>query len=525
MTLPRPRTVRARLTLFTMLVTGVLLALIVLIVDVGARRTLLGAVDSELLRQARGMANGPAGRGGPRRPPDRNGDGPRDFRGDGPDRDDGREGDGPTGPPRSDQTGSGNSPASTSSNNGTNSGSVADRHPVGDRAATGTPTIEDVHPLDFPPEPRDQERDRPYDSGAIARARSGTATFSERELNGKVYRLYTFPIRRGGEIVRVSQIPSELTTVTSSLDRLRRTLLQIVLPIGVLLAGLASLLLVDRFMRPLRQISGEAERIGETDLKARLPIVGEDEFAGLSTTLNGMLGRLQTAFLRERAELQRQRGFTADASHELKTPLAVIKANAGLMLHLGGSPEEMHEWADEIDGAATRMTGLVNDMLVLARAEAGDSVQHYAPCDLREVIKGTGRALGVGEDRIVLALPNEAVTVFGSGNDLTRVLVNLVGNALKHSGATVPVEIALRTEGGQAQIAVTDRGKGIEAKHLPHLFDRFYRVDVSRSSETGGTGLGLAIVKGIVEAHGGTITAASQMGRGTTFLVRLPLAQ
>ncbi|RYG30673.1 hypothetical protein EON81_24485, partial [bacterium] len=224
MTLPRPRTVRARLTLFTMLVTGVLLALIVLIVDIGVRRTLLGSVDSELQRQARGMANGRPGRPrGPEGPPDRRREGPEE-----------RDPRNPEGPDPS-NPGQARSGASGHDTAGGNPESLADRHPVDRRTApigiVRTASDDDVRPLDFGPNSGD-ERFPAYDPGALARARSGTATFSEFERDGRVYRLYTFPIRRDGAIVRVNQIPSELTTVISSLDGLRRTLLQIVLPIG-----------------------------------------------------------------------------------------------------------------------------------------------------------------------------------------------------------------------------------------------------------------------------------------------------
>ena len=390
-----------------------------------------------------------------------------------------------------------------------------------------TPTTDEVHPLDFPSD--ESEGGRPnhppaYDARAILKAKNGVASFSEFDRSGKLYRLYTFPIRREGEIVRVSQIPSELTNVYVSLDGLRRTLLQVVLPIGVLLAGLASLLLVDRFMRPLRRISGDADRIGATDLAARLPVVGEDEFAGLSTTLNGMLTRLELAFRKERHELERQRQFTADASHELKTPLAVIKANAGLMLHVSGTAEETREWAGEIDAATVLMTTLVNDMLVLARAEAGNTIQPDSRFDLRDAALGARRALGVGEDRLIVCLPERPVNVLGSSGDLTRVIVNLVGNALKHAGSQEPVELVVAVEVDRAIMTVTDHGKGIAPEHLFHLFDRFYRVDASRSSETGGTGLGLAIARGIIETHGGTIGVESKVGRGTTFTVSLPIA-
>ena len=504
MILPRPRTVRAKLTLFTMLVTGVLLGLIVLIVDLGARRTLVGAVEGELLRLSRRLTNRP-----PRGPfgPDGRGGG-----GEGT----GRGGVGRGGPFAGFES-NGRFPRGAM---GSPPGPLDPPNPRGP-----APDPDEMRPLDFPVDQPDGVRPpRAYDPDAVARAKRGIASFSDFQRGEKTYRLYTFPIKRDGEIIEVVQAPSELTEVLRSLDGLRRTLLQVVLPIGVLLAGLASLLLVDRFMRPLRRISGDAERIHATELSARLPVVGEDEFAGLATTLNGMLGRLEEAFRKERGELERQRQFTADASHELKTPLAVIKANAGLMLHVGGSPEETREWTGEIDAATNRMTRLVNDMLVLARAEAG-ATRDFAPCDLREVAEAARRQLGAGEDRLRLNLTASPIPVLGSAEDLTRVVVNLAGNALKHSGTTTPVEIMVRTVGDEAEVIVTDHGKGIAPEHLPRLFDRFYRVDASRSSDTGGSGLGLAICKSLVETHAGSISAQSGVGEGSKFTVRLPLSE
>ncbi len=476
MRLPLLRTLRARLTLATMAIMGAVLLIVVAVVDLGARRTLTGAVDGELERVARRIAERPPG--GPGR-----GGGPR-----------GGPGRAPPGPAR--------------------------------RRTPGRPS--DADPDALPPAfvrvapdfRADRPDEAPYDAAALPRARSGETTVATRTLKGATYRLLTRPVyregARTGEIVAVLQLPMPFGDVVRSLDSLRRILLILVLPVGVLLTGLASLALVSLFMRPLRRIRGEAEAIGERDLRRRLPVVGADEFAGLSATLNGMLARIESAFERERGELERQRRFTADASHELKTPLAVVKSHTGLLLHFGGTDEERRESVEEIDAAAGRMTRLVNEMLLLARTEEGGATR-YVPFDLREAV--TEAVAQIGDDGLAVTLPETPVTILGSREDLARVVVNLVANARKHSGTERPIEIALAPD---AVLTVRDHGRGIPPEHLPHLFERFYRGDASRSSETGGTGLGLAIVKGLVEAHKGTIAVESQPERGTVFVLTLP---
>ena len=464
-----------------MAIMGAVLLIVIAVVDIGARRTLTGAVDGELERIGRRIAERPPGRR----------DGPRAGRDNG--HDGGRDG----GPP------------------------------LGPRPERSSGTTPDALPPAFVRVAADFRADRPdeapYDLPALVHARAGRTTIATRTIDGATYRLLSRPMYRdggqAGEVVAVLQLPQPFDDVVRSLESLRRILLVLVLPVGVLLTGLASLALVNLFMRPLRRIRVEAEAIGAADLNRRLPIVGEDEFAGLSTTLNGMLTRIAAAFERERDELERQRRFTADASHELKTPLAVVKSHTGLLLHFGGSEAERRESVEEIDAAAGRMTRLVNDMLLLARSEGGEAARRFTLFDLREAVNET--LAQVGTDGLTVALPPRPVSILGSCDDLARVIVNLVTNARKYSGSERPVEVTLEACG---RLIVRDHGSGISPDLLPHLFERFTRADASRTSETGGTGLGLAIVKGIVEAHGGVIAVESKVGSGSAFFVNLPLS-
>ncbi|RYG34330.1 HAMP domain-containing protein, partial [bacterium] len=290
--------------------------------------------------------------------------------------------------------------------------------------------------------------------------------------------------------------------------------------VGVALAALASLFVVERLLRPLRRLVNDAERIDAAGEGGRMAVVGQDEFADLAQTLNGMLERVDLSFESQQAALDAQRRFTADASHELKTPLAVIKANTGLLLYTGKLEEMEKETIVAIDDAATRMNRLVRDLLTLARTDDHSLNAHFEPCELEALVARSIQDVPQGSARVKLELEEPGV-VMGIASDLSRVFVNLIDNAIKHSGASEPVEVRLRG----SVVEVKDHGHGIAAEHLPHLFDRFYRADSSRSSETGGTGLGLAIVRGIVEAHGGKVEVESEVGVGTTFRVTLPEGQ
>lgn len=492
MILLRPRTIRARLTLMTTLVMALTLAAFGFLIDFGTSRMLLGTIDADLERRGDAFAHRPrrGPRGGPEGPPP-----------------------GPPGPP-----------------------SVLIRPPR-DRGAPGGPfggrnDADSTRPRFIRIEPSVNEddppdREKPYDPQALDEALRHESHLSTVVASGEPLRVYSRVVRDEGKVRGVVQVGYPLGDVLGSLASLRRLLLTVMLPLGTLVAGLASLFLVGRMLRPLRLITEEAQKIGAEDLEGRLPVVGEDEFAGLATTLNGMLSRLQGAFRLEQATTRRlaetveqQRRFTADASHELKTPLSTIKAHAGLLTHLT-DPDD-RESVSSIDDAATRMKGLVDDLLVLARADGGSLVSKVSPVDLAETASA---AIGaVAPLRVEIRGAPRPLVVRGNGEALTRLFVNLLDNAKKYAGTSEPVEIRLGRRGDLAEVAVVDRGVGIAPEHLPRLFDRFYRPDDSRTSETGGTGLGLAICREIVAAHGGTIEVVSKLGEGTTFLVLLPLA-
>ncbi|RYG41096.1 HAMP domain-containing protein [bacterium] len=342
----------------------------------------------------------------------------------------------------------------------------------------------------------------PYDADAIKKAQGGRRGFTYAERTNGLNRVYTTPIFRNGKSVGAVQTAYPMDDVIRSFDNLRFILLTVVVPVGVALAAIASLFVVGRLLRPLRRLVGGADQIGNAGEGGRLDVIGHDEFADLAQTLNGMLARIDASFQAQQTALDAQRRFTADASHELKTPLAVVKANTGLLLYAGKLNEMEKESITAIDDAAGRMNRLVRDLLTLARTDDRLVDLQFEPCDLGALVaKAVGEIPGTSH-RVQVRLENPE-TVRGIPSDLTRVFVNLIENAVKHSEATEPVVVTVRG----STVEVTDKGKGIAPEHLPYLFDRFYRADASRSSETGGTGLGLAIVRAIVDAHGGTVEA------------------
>jgi signal transduction histidine kinase len=315
--------------------------------------------------------------------------------------------------------------------------------------------------------------------------------------------------------------------------------------ITLLLASLATLLiaviggywLAGRAMSPVKKITQAAREIGETDLRRRLHLRSHDELGELADTFDDMLARLQAAF-------ERQRQFTADASHELRTPLTIVDLEAERALSKRRTPEEYERVLTVIKSENEYMSRLVNELLTLARMDAGQTMIKSEELDLSDLAlevverlyplaKRRGVELSTG------ALPE--LLIKGDRQFLIQMLTNLVENGIKYSeGADqcVQVETGFNMNPGDplAWVKVGDHGPGIPPEDLPHIFDRFYRVDKVRSRGTDGgqnqtdedarpvgSGLGLSIVQWIARAHGGQVKVASEVGKGTSFTVELPL--
>lgn len=289
--------------------------------------------------------------------------------------------------------------------------------------------------------------------------------------------------------------------------------------IALTFGGVACWRLANRIVRPIEQLTAAAERISAKRLDQRLQLApASAELHRLADVFNGMLDRLQTSF-------ERQVRFTADASHELRTPVAVILAQADHTLARPRSNDEYCQALDACLRAARRMKRLVDDLLLLARADAGRLVSSPARCDLADVARSTLEMLApLARDRGVrLESLLQPTLVLGDAAQLSQVVANLVTNAIRHSPEAGQVFVSVNPRQQRALLTVADAGDGIPIEDQPRLFERFYQADKSRSHQDGqGAGLGLSIVAEIVALHDGTVDVASTLNRGTTFTVEFP---
>jgi signal transduction histidine kinase len=298
----------------------------------------------------------------------------------------------------------------------------------------------------------------------------------------------------------------------------------VVLPLILAISIGGAYVIAGRTVRPLESITTEVTAITDgRSLHRRLPLVaGNDELARLTLQLNSMIERLERSF----AALRR---FTADASHELKTPLAVLRADVEHAMHAQPNGDEQLEALEEALQETTRMADLVESLLTLARADEGRFDLHREPVTLEPLIRDVFEtALILGEDAgLLVRMPVvQNAVVLGDRRRLRQLFLNLVTNALKYTPRGGEVDLTLARADGEAIFSVRDSGIGISAADLPHVFERFWRADRARSrvGERGGFGLGLAIGQWIAQAHGGSLTVESRLHRGSTFTVTLPVA-
>jgi two-component system OmpR family sensor kinase len=385
----------------------------------------------------------------------------------------------------------------------------------GDEAFGIYPTNERLHPA-IPPLPLNDRRVRTGEPFTVG---STDGTLSWRVVAGRV---------RGDAATFAVATP--LRTVDRTVRRL--VLVELLIGLGVTVAcGVLGWYAVRRAFRPLTQIEDTAAAIAAGDLGRRIPTrAAKDEVTSLSRSLNSMLSQIEQSFAVREASEERMRQFVADASHELRTPLATVRGYAELYRQGAVSrPEDVASAMGRIEGEAGRMSGLVEDLLVLARLDdhrpleftdvdltvlAGDAAQDARALDpsRRVTLTGLGGQL-------------QPTVVPGDEAKLRQVLSNLVGNALSHTPAGTPVElvVGMRPGSDRAVLEVRDHGPGVDPASARRVFERFYRADPSRTRGTGGgSGLGLAIVAAVVGAHRGKVGVAQTPGGGATFVVELP---
>jgi len=311
--------------------------------------------------------------------------------------------------------------------------------------------------------------------------------------------------------------------VEARLERLRIFLMAGVL-FSLLVALAASWWLAGRAVKPLETMAQTAEQIGRTqDLARRLPeLRSHDEVSRLTRSFNDMLQRLQAAYHHLQVALAAQRRFVADASHELRTPLTTIRSNVGLMLQRTDiQPEDRQAALQDIASESERMSRLVQDLLTLARADAGQHLDRE-PLDLRTVVQDvTRQAQTVHPQRRVELEDGTAVRVSGNADALKQLLWILINNAAAFTQTGGQIRVGLTPRDHLAELSVADDGAGIPPADLDRIFDRFYQADSARSGS--GAGLGLAIAQWIVQEHAGEIAAVNNPDRGATFTVTLPL--
>src|SRR5215475_573689 len=309
---------------------------------------------------------------------------------------------------------------------------------------------------------------------------------------------------------------------------LRRTLilLGVAIPLALLLGSYGGLLLANQALRPVDRMTRAAEQIAAGDLSERVPEPARvDELGRLAATFNDMIARLQAAF-------ERQKQFTSDASHELRTPLAVMRGDIEITLRRERSAEEYKRALTSNLEEIMRLSRLVEDLLMLARGDSGRIELRCEPVDLNELCRRMAEYIAPLADQrdqtLIYEPPPDAgtapVMVSADMLRIKQLLLNLLDNAIKYTERRGSVALGLKTDENVAVITVSDTGRGIPPEDLPHIFERFFRRSAKTADRTAaGFGLGLSIVKWIVDSHGGRIEAKSELGKGTTFIVRLPL--
>jgi signal transduction histidine kinase len=328
------------------------------------------------------------------------------------------------------------------------------------------------------------------------------------------YQLYalTIPFGDDGSFLRIARYYDDFVPVGRIVFILGSTGVS-----AILLSLLIGSLVLGRILKPLDDMTAVALRIHRAnDLSRRFPDFGRsDEISRLALVLNQTLDRLESLF-------RTQQRLLTDVSHELRTPLTTIRGNIELMRRMGGPPNQ--EMLNDTQDEVARMTRLVDDLMLLARADAGGLPIQRKPVELDTVFLDVFRRMKPVAECVELSLEGmDQVCVLGDADRLKQLMLNLVDNGLKYTPPGGKVSMSLSKLNGVAQVIVADNGIGIAEDDLSLIFERFYRADKARTRIHGGSGLGLSIVRWLVEAHGGQISVDSELGEGTTFTVTLPV--
>jgi signal transduction histidine kinase len=362
----------------------------------------------------------------------------------------------------------------------------------------------------------------PLSAAGLSALQSGREWWQIATVNDQTMLIYSRPLLRDGQTVYILQL-------ARSLQERQRSLYFFSLTFGAI--GLFIILTAigigwwfsGFILRPIVKITQTAQTIGdERNFAHRVQYHGPlDEVGQLATTFNSMLSRLQDAYQQVAHSLEMQRDFVADVSHELRTPLTTLRGNLGLLRRQPPIPaEEREDILSDMTEESDRLIRLVNDLLVLARADAGRSLLHE-PVEILPVLEETCRQVRALDPKREILLEAEPLTIEGDRDALKQVLLIGLDNALKHSSG--PILVKTRRNGNQAEIQIRDEGPGIPPETLAHIFDRFYRGEDSLTVP--GFGLGLAIAKSLIENMGGAISMESEVGKGSTLTLSLVISQ
>ena len=355
---------------------------------------------------------------------------------------------------------------------------------------------------------------------AVTKAKGGESVFQTvRVLERKYpFRLLTEAIDQDGSLKYILQIGLYMKPLYKTIENLKSNLL-ILMPILIVLSIAGGWFLSRRSLSPIENIIRTTQKITASNLNKRLlPTHTGDEVDELANTINLMLGRIEDSFVRIAQ-------FTSDVSHELRTPVAALKTGTEVILSKERTAEEYRDLLENNLSTLERMSRMISDLLELSRSDSGANNLHLKSFDLGNTLKELQNKIGlISEAKSISILFNEVpdFQITGDQDLLRRVFSNLLDNAIKFTSSGGNVSITIEDRDNDVVTCIKDTGIGIAEAHLEKVFDRFFRVDSSRSRDTGGTGLGLNICKNIVAFHKGTIKVESQLGVGSTFVVTLP---
>src|SRR4030043_2441296 len=377
----------------------------------------------------------------------------------------------------------------------------------------------------------------PIGLNALKNASKGLITFeTNRSIANTPLRIITFPVVENNHVTKIVQIASSLEEVEDALNTLLIILI-ITVPLALMVAILGGQFLAHKALKPVDNITQTARMITSKNLNQRIkPPKVKDEISRLIETFNEMISRLDQSF-------QQTKQFSSDASHELKTPLTILKGEVEVMLRKERTPQEYQQTLKSNLEEINRMSQIVEDLLILSKADTGDIRLNKEDISLAEILNEVVAQMDMlaKSKRLHLSTSNhhQDIHIFGDALRIRELFINLIENGIKYTEEGGSIHITLKQEnerliknqsdraeeekGGFAKIIVSDTGIGIAREDQERIFNRFFRVDKSRSREEGGSGLGLSICKWIVEAHQGEIKVESELGKGSSFIVKLPL--